>query len=217
MSSSRARTLGRWLCAGGLLALASTGCRSKSYPLDGGGGGGDPGAEASTCTCSVPNGGVSTSVACGASACGDGTLYLCSGGTPIVIGDCAGASDAGDGSEGGLGGGCMPSCSGRSCGNDDGCGGVCECAAGLPCDPVNGACGNGCRLQTGDPCQPDASASTNPQACCQDGYQCATGDAGYSGCCATTSAGDAGLGTCQMDTDCCDYPSVHCRTNHLCE
>jgi hypothetical protein len=200
----------RWFWAGALLALGSAGCRSsRSYSPPSSDLDASDDASHGPCVCALPGG---TVIACSATGCVADRMYLCQGGNLIPIDVCgdAGASLGGDD------GGCTPVCTGRRCG-DDGCGGTCMCASGLPCDMTTGTCGNGCRLSGGDPCTPDAGASSDPYTCCEDGYECVTNDAGYAGCCATTSTGDAGLATCTQDTDCCDYPSVHCKANHLCQ
>jgi hypothetical protein len=215
MSSPRPLTQRHWLLAGGLLAaLASTGCGRKSFPLDAGGG--DDGGDSSVCSCAAPGGSGVMAVACGKSTCANGTFYLCSDESLLIVGACGEPLDAGGGGDGGPG--CVPACSGSSCSAPNGCGGTCLCAPGLPCDPATGACGNGCQIvQAGIPCRPGADASSDPQDCCSDGYRCVTDDAGYAGCCAATSAGDAGRGVCQSDQDCCDYPVVHCQADSRCQ
>lgn len=206
--------MNRCFWVGALLALSSAACRSpKSYSPPSNGDNGSSDASTGPCVCLLTSGGMQVAVACGGTGCADNMQYLCQGGNPIPIDVCG---DAGA-PLGGEDGGCTPVCTGRTCGGSDGCGGTCVCGDGLPCNTTTGACGNGCHQIAGDPCSPDGGSGSDPYMCCEDGYQCAPGDAGYPGCCATTSVGDAGLGTCAQDTDCCDYPSVHCGSNHLCQ
>lgn len=181
-----------------LAVAALAACSSKSN--GGGAGGSDSGSDSSECPCvvQIDDAGTTASVACRQHACVGDAYYYCSAeGTPYAMGACppvedeAGAFDAG----------CTPSCPQGSCGIDDGCGKLCTCSSGLTCQ--NNVCGNGCAGVAGDYCGFGGDASTS---CCQVGLTCAMqGDAAASTCC----AGD-GIGTCTKDTDCCNYPNVHC-------
>lgn len=190
----------RWIALTFAVAAAIVACSSKS---NGGGstGSGDDGGDASHCPCVVDLGdaGGTATVACRTSACVGGSDYwYCSAeGTPSNMGPCPPA----DNDAGFFDSACTPTCPIGACGINDGCGNLCQCSAGLICQ--NNVCGNGCAGMPGDYCGLGGDASTS---CCQTGLQCqASGDAAATTCCAIT-----GLGDCSKDTDCCDYPQVHC-------
>ena len=144
--------------------------------------------------------GASISIPCGKYECVGGSVYwYCSKeGAPSSSLGCPPAENE----AGGFDSGCTPSCPANACHIDDGCGHLCQCTnPGDVCQ--NGVCGNGCSQTVGGYCGLGGDASTS---CCQSGLQCqSSGEAGVPTCCAIT-----GLGTCTADTDCCDYPSVHC-------
>lgn len=190
-----------------VLALALAGAAAfgacKKSDGAGGTGSGDDAGDASHCPCIVPLGdaGGSASVACGTTQCVGGTdeWYCSAEGSSADMGPCPPPEDdAGNV----IDSGCTPTCPMNACNIDDGCGNLCQCT--VPGDVCqNGVCGNGCGQSVGGYCGLGGDASTS---CCQSGLECkASGDAGVPTCCAIT-----GLGTCTADTDCCDYPSVHC-------
>jgi hypothetical protein len=115
------------------------------------------------------------------------------------------------------GGSCLPSCSGRACG-DDGCGGSCgSCASGLTCAPdgqcIQARCTPSCE---GAACGPDgcggvcgacsqALVCTTARACvCQP--QCSGRVCGPDGCGGVCGACAAGS-TCAQDGKCVCVPS----------
>jgi hypothetical protein len=183
-------------------AAAFAACSSKSNGGGGTGSNGNDAGYASNCSCTVSldDAGTTANVPCGKFECVGGSVYwYCNAeGSPSPMGPCppvvqneAGGSD----------GGCTPMCPQGTCGFSDGCGNVCQCSSGLICQ--NNACGNGCALMAGDYCGFGGDGSTS---CCQLGLTCqASGDASATKCCAVTGVGD-----CTKDSDCCDYPSVHC-------
>ncbi len=83
--------------------------------------------------------------------------------------------------------GCVPKCSGKTCG-DDGCGGSCgSCKSGQACD-VSGACVN-------DPCKPDPCGGKG--ACLQGACTCLSGFDGAK--CGSCAAGFIGFPDCKPD------------------
>jgi hypothetical protein len=165
------------------------------------------------CFCVGSTGSTTTTVPCGAAGCSGGTAFVCSYGTPIPIGTCGGDDGGLEAStESDATSSCTPRCDGVTCGNDDGCGGTCQCSAGLPC--VGGSCGNGCQRQVGDLCSIDGGAGG--VGCCQSGYLCSIHDGGIALCCTVTSGDGAAGGSCLQDSDCCDYPAVHCQASGTC-
>lgn len=188
-----------WVVLGLAMAAAFAACSKSS------GGGtsssGDDGGDASECPCVVPVGdaGQTATLACGQHACVGGSVYYyCSAeGTAYAMGSCPPLED----DAGNFDSGCVPNCPQNACDINDGCGNLCQCLTGGVCQ--NNVCGNGCALMAGDYCGIGGDASTS---CCQAGLNCqSSGDAAVTTCCAVT-----GVGICTKDTDCCDYPSVHC-------
>ncbi len=173
-----------------LLALAA--CHGSASPTS------TPGddAAASTCPCTVAlDGGGAVQIACGQIGCAGGDSYLCqSSGQADYQGPCVVLDDGG----GVVVEACAPQCPPGQCGTADQCGGVCGCSNGEQC--IGGVCGNGCSLGAGSYCTPGGTP------CCATGNACQPNEAGASECCATTDGG-----VCVTDTDCCDYPSVHCN------
>lgn len=189
----------RWI----VLALAVAGAFAACSKSSGNAGtsSGDDGGDASDCPCvvEVDDAGTTATVACGKHACVGGAVYwYCSAeGTPYAMGTCPPVAD----DAGNFDSGCTPNCPQGACDINDGCGKLCTCSSGLICQ--NNVCGNGCAQMAGDYCGFGGDSSTS---CCQAGLVCqATGDAAASTCCAVT-----GVGVCTQDSDCCDYPSVHC-------
>lgn len=188
-----------WIVLTLAVAAAFAACGKSS----GGGGTGSNGdaGDASECPCivQVDDAGATTAVPCGSHQCVGGSVYwYCSAeGTPYPMGGCPPVENDG----GGFDSGCTPSCPQGACGINDGCGNLCTCSQGLVCQ--NNVCGNGCAQMAGDYCGFGGDSSTS---CCQAGLECqASGDAGATKCCAPT-----GIGVCTKDTDCCNYPGVHC-------
>ncbi len=190
----------RWVVLSLAVAAVIGACSSKTNGGAGAGSGDDAG-DASHCPCVVPadEAGPGGSVACGTYECLGGTAYYyCSReGALNPLGGCPPVENEG----GGFDASCTPSCPQGACNIDDGCGHLCACSQGLVCQ--NNVCGNGCAQTAGGYCGIGGDASTS---CCQTGLNCqASGEAGVPTCCAIT-----GLGTCTKDSDCCDYPMVHC-------
>lgn len=181
-----------WL--GLLLSACHSGSSSPSNDADGGDDSNGP------CQCLV--GGVA--IACGTTGCAGGIQYDCTPEAEPIAGVLCGPMDAATENTS-----CVPTCNGKTCGNSDECGGTCQCATGVPCN-VDGTCGNGCELIAGDPCELDAGTA---DTCCGSGYLCLVHDSGASACCVAYG----GAGQCSADTDCCDYPVLHCDpTTHSC-
>jgi hypothetical protein len=187
-----------------VLALAAAAAFAACGKSNGGGGtgsnGGDAG-DAAECPCvvDVDDAGATAKVTCGQHACVGGSAYwYCSAeGTAYFMGSCPPVENE----AGGFDSGCTPVCPQGACNINDGCGNLCQCSAGLLCQ--NNVCGNGCAQMAGDYCGFGGDASTS---CCQAGLECQPrGDASATSCCAIT-----GLGICTKDSDCCDYPGVHC-------
>jgi len=188
-----------WIVLTLAVAAAFAAC-SKSNGAGGTGSNGDAG-DSGDCPCivDVDDAGTTAKVPCGQHACVGASVYVyCSAeGTAYPMGSCPPIEDE----AGGFDSGCTPTCPQGACGINDGCGGLCQCSAGLLCQ--NNVCGNGCALMAGDYCGFGGDSSTT---CCQTGLACqASGDASATTCCAIT-----GIGVCTKDTDCCDYPNVHC-------
>jgi len=188
-----------WIVLTLALAAAFAAC-SKSRGAGDTGSNGDAG-DSGDCPCivDVDDAGTTARVPCGQHACVGASVYVyCSAeGTLYPMGACPPIED----DAGGFDSGCTPSCPQGACGINDGCGSLCQCSAGLICQ--NNVCGNGCALMVGDYCGFGGDSSTT---CCQSGLACqASGDAAATTCCAIT-----GSGVCTKDSDCCDYPDVHC-------
>lgn len=189
-----------WVVLSLAVAAAIAACSSKSSGT--GTGSGDDGGTTAHCPCVVPGddaGNVGGAVTCGTYAClGGSAYYYCSNeGALNSLGSCPPVENEG----GGFDANCTPTCPLNTCNIDDGCGKLCQCSMGLVCQ--NNVCGNGCALAAGGYCGLGGDSSTS---CCQTGLNCQpSGDAGVPTCCAIT-----GLGTCSKDSDCCDYPMVHC-------
>jgi hypothetical protein len=168
----------------------------------------DAGDADGPCTCPLTEGPIVEQVACGATVCVGGTFYLCSSGDTIAEGLCgdSGSGEQYDGGDGG-GSGCVPECTGVSCGGPDMCGSICGCAQGVDC--VGGMCGNGCGLLAGSICSEDGGTS-DPQTCCQQGNLCRVTDSGVPVCCAQTTTASSLGGLCSTSTECCGYPAVTC-------
>jgi hypothetical protein len=191
----------RWVVLALAVGTAVAAC-SKS---NGGGatGSGDDAGDGGHCPCMVPadDAGIAmAAVPCGEQQCVGGAVewYCSNEGSPTPMGACPPVENDG----GGVDAACTPTCPMNACNIDDGCGHLCQCT--VPGDVCqNSVCGNGCGQTLGGYCGIGGDASTS---CCQSGLQCQPrGEAGAPTCCAIT-----GLGTCTADTDCCDYPSVHC-------
>lgn len=190
----------RWIALTFALAAAFVACSSKSNG-GGGTGSGDDGGDASHCPCiaDLADGGGMAEVACGTYQCVGGTdYYYCS--KEGALSSTPGCPPV-DNDGGGFDAECTPTCPLNACNIQDGCGGLCACSVGLICQ--SNVCGNGCAGMPGDYCGLGGDSST---MCCQSGLNCqAAGDGGVTTCCAIT-----GIGTCSKDSDCCDYPNVHC-------
>ena len=180
------------LPAAGLVLAAFVACQSGN-----GGSASSDGGATSGCPCVVTSdGGGTVTLPCRVISCAFGDAYLCqANGAVEYQGPCVTDSEGGL-----LGEACAPSCPAGQCGVSDQCGGLCGCSGSLKC--VAGTCGNGCSLGAGAYCTPGA---TTP--CCAEGESCSPDDAGVNVCCTVT-----GAGVCTVDTDCCDYPNVHCVT-----
>lgn len=176
------------LAVAGFLAVACQSGGSASSAEDAGAG---------SCPCVVTNdAGTSITLPCRVISCAFGDAYLCqANGSADYQGPCVIDPEGGILAEA-----CAPHCPAGQCGISDQCGGLCGCPNGETC--VAGACGNGCTLGVGAYCTP---GSTKP--CCASGEACQANDAGLGVCCTVT-----GQGICTTDTDCCDYPAVHCVT-----
>jgi hypothetical protein len=189
--------MGRWILAVVLAMASAAACHTS--PSDGGG---IPDAgDESGCPCVVmdPDAGTSTTIPCAQITCVNGTDYLCGrSGAVSAEGPCLPTGDAS------FPDACKPTCALNACDTPDGCGGICHCSGSVLC--VGGTCGDGCTGVPGDYCDPVRPDGSAPTTCCGAGYACNGVDGGITQCCSIT-----GQGPCGTDTDCCDYPAVHCN------